>query len=138
MRELIDVLMIGILVVVSWGDWKRKEISVRMLLIMTVLTGFKVLFFSEKFIEVVLGIGIGVGFLLISKWTKEQIGYGDSWLILILGIYIGFGNLLVVLFVASLGAALFSLVFCMLHQWNRNYTIPFVPFLAAAYVGVML
>ena len=138
MRGLIDVLMIGTLAVASWGDWKRKEISVRILLIMTFLASIKVVFFSEKFLEVILGLGIGVGFLLISKCTEEQIGYGDSWLILVLGIYVGFEKLLILLFTASLGAAIFSLIFCMIHKWNRNFTIPFVPFLAAAYLGVML
>ena len=138
MRGLIDVLMIGTLLVASWGDWKRKEISVRILLLMTVLASVKAIFFSEKFLEVMLGLVIGIGFLLISKWTEEQIGYGDSWLILILGLYVGFEKLLILLFTASLGAALFSLIFCVIHKWNRNFTIPFVPFLAAAYVGVML
>ena len=138
MRGLIDVLMIGTLLVASWGDWKRKEISVRILLLMTVLASVKAIFFSEKFLEVILGLVIGIGFLLISKWTEEQIGYGDSWLILILGVYVGFEKLLILLFTASLGAALFSLIFCVIHKWNRNFTIPFVPFLAAAYVGVML
>ena len=120
MRGLIDVLMIGTLLVASWGDWKRKEISVRILLLMTVLASVKAIFFSEKFLEVILGLVIGIGFLLISKWTEEQIGYGDSWLILILGVYVGFEKLLILLFTASLGAALFSLIFCVLssHEYD--------------------
>ena len=138
MREVIEVLMIGALLIVSWGDWKKKVISVRMLVGMTILASLKAMFFTETILEVVLGLGIGVGFLLISRLTQEQIGYGDSWLILILGMYVGSGKLITLLLVASFGAALFSFIFCMVHRWNRNFTIPFVPFLAAAYVGVML
>ena len=138
MREVIEVLMIGALLIVSWGDWKKKVISVRILVGMTILASLKAMFFTETFLEVMFGLGIGVGFLLISRLTQEQIGYGDSWLILILGMYVGSGKLITLLLVASFGAALFSLIFCMVHRWNRNFTIPFVPFLAAAYVGVML
>ena len=43
------------------------------------------------------GAAVGAGFLLLSKVTGEGIGYGDSWGILVLGLYLGLWKLLEVL-----------------------------------------
>ena len=37
----------------------------------------------------VAGLGCGIVFLMISKWSQEGIGYGDSWMILNMGIFLG-------------------------------------------------
>ena len=42
----------------------------------------------------VAGLGCGIVFLMISKWSQEGIGYGDSWMILNMGIFLGIWNLL--------------------------------------------
>ena len=83
------------------------------------------------------GIGIGILFFIVSKVTKEAIGYGDSWLILLLGLYLGASKVLQLLFAASLGAAVVSLFYLWKYHWKRNATLPFVPFLVLAYLGVM-
>ena len=35
------------------------------------------------------GVLIGIVFWLISKYSNETIGYGDSWIISLMGIYLG-------------------------------------------------
>ena len=40
------------------------------------------------------GAGVGCVFLLLSKVTEEGIGYGDSWGILVLGLYMGMWKVL--------------------------------------------
>ena len=138
MHEIADVVMMGFLTLASWNDWRRKVVSVNLLAVMNVAAICKVIVCRDAMGEVLLGVLLGLGFFLISKWSEEQIGYGDSWLILILGIYVGAKRMLLLLFVASLGAAIFSMIFCLLYRWNRNFSIPFIPFLTAAYLGVIL
>lgn len=80
------------------------------------------------------GIGVGLLFLAVSRVTREGMGYGDSWTILILGIYLGIWELLEVLLAAFLilGAAA---VICMgVKKMSRKYKLPFIPFLAAGYL----
>ena len=80
---------------------------------------------------------MGIVFLLISRVSGESFGYGDSILILIIGIFLGFWNLMYLLLGAFSMAAVFSAVMMIKHRFNRKSSFPFVPFLAAAYIGVM-
>lgn len=69
----------------------------------------------------------GIVLLFFSYLTKEQIGYGDSWLMLALGMWISAGELAFV-FMAGLSlAAVFALLL-------GEREIPLVPFLTAAYL----
>ena len=138
MCEVVNLFMTSLLGVASYVDIKKKMISVYLLAGIT-LTAVAALFLLEKETgDVLFGAGIGIIFFFISKCTGEQIGYGDSWLVLALGIYAGGKLLTEILFAATFGAGLFSLIFCMLHTWNRKYAIPFIPFLTAAFIGVVL
>lgn len=80
---------------------------------------------------------MGIVFLIISRVSGESFGYGDSILILIIGIFLGFWNLMYLLLGAFSMAAVFSAVMMIKHRFNRKSSFPFVPFLAAAYLGGM-
>ena len=137
MREIANVIMLGGLLYASWGDWKNKEVSVMLLVKMSAFAVLARIILGGDLVDVVWGVVIGLCFFLLSKITREQIGYGDSWLITILGIYLGGEVMACLLLAACFGAGLFSLIFCSVYQWNRKYTIPFFPFLTAAFVGVI-
>lgn len=93
---------------------------------------------NKKILSALTGIVIGGIFLLCSRVTGEAIGYGDSWIILLLGVYLGGRQLLTVIMLAFFLAGIFSLVGLVRKKWSRTCSIPFIPFLTAAYVGVVL
>lgn len=138
MCNVTDVIMAGALGGAAMKDIKKKEVSMNLLIVLTVFSVATAFLYRKNPREILFGAGIGAGFFLVSKCTRQQIGYGDSWLILVLGIYAGANNLVWMLFAASFGAGIFSLIVCTFRGWNRKYSIPFVPFLAAAFVGVMI
>lgn len=80
------------------------------------------------------GGAVGVVFLIVSKVTEEGFGYGDSLLILIMGVYLGFWNLLGVLVGAFLLSSMFAIVLLIRKGFDRNTGYPFVPFLLIAYL----
>ena len=86
----------------------------------------------------IAGGAVGAGFLAVSKISGEAMGYGDSILITILGGFLGFWNILSVLTAAFLLAAVFSAVMLVRRGFTRKSSFPFVPFLTAAYIGVLL
>lgn len=91
---------------------------------------------SQKGVPVILvlaGAAIGVVFLVVSKVTEEGLGYGDSLLILVLGIYLGFWNLLGVLLGAFLFSSLYAICALILKKYNRSTGYPFIPFLLLSY-----
>lgn len=93
--------------------------------------------FKENLFDGLGGIGIGFICLVISRVTKEALGYGDSILICLLGSYVGFLNTLWIVTIAFGMAGLFSLTFFIRKGGYNKKTIPFIPFLAISYMGVM-
>ena len=139
MCKIEDVIVFILLAVCSVSDWKRKTIPALLLVVLSFAVA--VIALSCDVVSLSLragGVFLGLLFLFVSKVTKEAIGYGDSWLILLLGIFIGGKMIMEIVFMASFLAALFSLGYGLLRGWNRKNTLPFVPFLAMAYVGVVL
>ena len=128
-----------LLVMCSISDFKKKTMPAVLLIVLSItVLGFAI--FGDS-VGVRLRVGgaiLGMLFLLISKCTKEAIGYGDSWLILLLGIQLGYLEAISVLFAASLLAGVASLFFLWKCNWKRDTSLPFVPFLSVSYLGAML
>lgn len=80
------------------------------------------------------GAAVGVVFLIVSKVTNEGLGYGDSLVILVMGIYLGFWELLGVLVVAFLLSSIFAVIYLIRKKLDRRAGFPFIPFLFLAYL----
>lgn len=121
-----------------WDLLKRK-IPVLYLMLGTVAALFKAAACQGIIPNtVVWGAMIGGIFLVISKCTKEQIGYGDSWMILILGIWLGIWDVIRLLAIVFMLCFAFSCVGLACKKIKRYTRIPFYPFLMLGYTGVML
>lgn len=124
-------------------DVRKRKISLRLLLSGFVLSAVlltSALCLGEREIPWLLlagGMAVGAGFLLISRITGESFGYGDSILILVMGSFLGVWNLLYILMAAFAFAAAVSIVLLASRKFNRKSSFPFIPFLAAAYIGGM-
>ena len=138
MCRIAEVLAALFLIIAGYRDWKTKRISCLLLSVMTIaIIVMRFAVVKDTIWSTLGGVAIGMFFFALSKCSKESVGYGDSWLILLLGIFLGGKTLLEVVLVATFLAGLFSLAYCIRHGWNKKQTIPFVPFLAAAYIGVV-
>ena len=138
MRVLTDGIMLGFAVGISVCDWKRRRIPVKWLVVYSIATISCVLFYIEgNLISMLGGIMIGAIFFLISRLTNEAIGYGDAWMITLLGAYVGGKDLVRLLFTASFLAAVVSLVWMWKQGWKREGSLPFVPFLTVGLLEVI-
>ena len=85
-----------------------------------------------------IGGTAGILFGLISFLTKEQFGYGDSWMIGILGVFFGIRQLVTVLFLTFLTSAV-AAGYCMIgKKCDKHKAIPFYPFLCLGFIGGIL
>lgn len=139
MCQVANWMIFILLAVVGVIDWRKREIPMSLLFIMSA----GVIIFAIYCKDITLwyrlaGGALGILLFVVSTVTKEAIGYGDSWLILLLGVHLGIFRVLQLLFVASLLAVIFALFYLWVRKWNRDATLPFVPFLTIAYLGVML
>ena len=127
------------LCVLTVMDIRRKRLNLAFL-----LSGFLLVaagIFAARQIHPLLlltGGGVGLVFFVTSKVTGEAFGYGDSLLILIMGSFLGFWDILSLLTAAFLLAAVFSAVMLAGRKFSRKTAFPFVPFRAIAYTGGMI
>ena len=85
----------------------------------------------------VTGALVGGVFLLVSRVTQEAFGYGDSLMIAVTGVYLGFWNVLYLLVWAYVLAAVFAGYVLIRKGFQKDAAFPFVPFLLAAYIGIV-
>lgn len=139
MCVLADGVMLGFLTYCGILDWKTREIPMWLLTLYSgVSVGLTFLLREERLGSIIVGFGIGVIFLLVSKMTKEAVGYGDSWIITILGVYLGGQRLIWTLFLSSFFAGLVALFLLWKNKWKGGSSLPFVPFLAVSFLAVVL
>lgn len=130
------VLFAVYLIILSVMDIKWKKLPFTFLLSGALLAAAGYL--CEREIPLMLlaaGGAVGIIFLIISKATGESFGYGDSILILFMGSFLGLWDILSVLLGAFSMAAVFSAFMMVKRGFHRKSSFPFVPFLAAAYMG---
>lgn len=127
------------LAICSWNDIKTKEIPVYLLNIATFFVVlFRILNREQGWFLWIGGMISGFLFFMISRCTNEALGYGDSWIILLLGTFLGFWDLVYLLGAAFLFCALTGMICMIRYGWSEKIKIPFVPFLMIGYIGVLL
>jgi leader peptidase (prepilin peptidase)/N-methyltransferase len=131
---LFNTLTIFIIFIVSQKDIKEKRISNKILIILFAICSASVYFINRDNL-----LNIGVAFvattiilMLLSKFSKEALGYGDAKLLSILALYYGLEGILTVLFLASLLVALIGVFYLIKSFSNRKKEIPFAPFILVA------
>lgn len=87
--------------------------------------------------DMAAGVGVGLLCLLVAKFTHEEIGCGDGWVLCTTGIYLGGRENLVLFFAAAVFAAVYAVVLIVVCKKERKTEIPFVPFLFAAHMVQM-
>lgn len=139
MWHISSIIGLLLLLIFSYIDIRFRKVPVKLLIFSNAAAFIYHVAFREIHIWVLLGgILVGAVFLLISKVTDEEVGYGDSWGILILGTYMGIWRLLEVLSISFLllGAAA-GAVLCT-KRMSRKCALPFFPFLAGGYMMALM
>ena len=119
--------------------YSLEEVSVRSLLILLAIAVLCQVLCSKGELRMMVAGGLCGGVFLFFSWfTQESFGYGDSILILILGILSGGWNLLWILFAAFLIASVYGGIMIARKKYTRKNSFPFIPFLTVAYLGGMI
>ncbi len=106
----------------SVEDFLEGQVSMAVILALGVTGGCYALYTGQR-----ISFWPGVLLLVSGYFTDEQIGYGDGWLILALGMWASSERLLGVLF----GGMALSAVWAVC---RKKKEVPLVPFLTISYV----
>ena len=79
----------------------------------------------------------GLGFLLLGFLTREKVGYGDGWVLLMIGLFSGFFQCFLILLIGLLLESTVAIILLVLKKIQRDKEIPFSPFLLLG-MGVTL
>ncbi len=133
------VIALGILAGLSFLDLKYRKISSSILAAGSVLAAAYILLFNrEQFWLSAGGLGVGLLFVAVSRVTGEKLGYGDSWLLCILGAYMGLWDQLSLLAFAWLCVAAAAAAVLASGRCGRGTALPMIPFITAGYTAVWI
>ncbi len=75
---------------------------------------------------------------VLSVLTKEKIGKGDAVLLMVTGLYMGFWGNVFMLWAGLILAAIGGIIAMAMFNRKRGDELPFVPFLFAGYLVILL
>lgn len=137
--KITEIIVIVLLSVCAIEDIKEKVVS------MSMIVGFGALgvivqccLRNVSIWSVLGGMGIGLLIIVLSCLTKGGIGIGDGMLLITTGIYLGVKENFLLLLVALFGVALWALLLILIQKITFKKEIPFIPFVWAAYVGMLI
>lgn len=78
---------------------------------------------------VMLSLIPGAGFFLLSFFTGEKVGYGDGWVLLMIGLFLGAYRCFLILLAGLLAESAAAIVLLALKKIKWDKEIPFLPFL---------
>ena len=133
---VIEMVFLGI---GTWFDVKEQKLPVPFLNIFIVLAAaINLMLGLQNLWSSFLGAVVGSLFLMIAWLSKEAIGYGDGWVLMILGILEGAAGILQILTGAFFLSGVYGLWKLIGLKGKRGETMPFVPFLLIARLGVLV
>ena len=134
MYKIVHICLIIILGVICVFDIKRKKIPVYMLIVLAaagIISNFTVGEFDiEKRIIAMLP---GIILLIVSMITKQQIGYGEGLIILIIGLYIDIDDILSIVLSSFLLSSIAAIILMTVFKKKKNFEMAFSPFLVIGY-----
>ena len=125
--------------ITACDDMKSMQVKVREILIFAFIgIAFNIIFRPYSLLSVAGGVMIGCVVLLFSYFSNEKIGIGDSLIIIVTGLFLGFADTLLLLWVSTIMAAIFGMIFIKKYGKEKDYEIPFVPFLLMGYLLIYM
>ena len=121
--EIVLFLLLGVCAV---SDGIKKEIPLVPVwagILFAVLLHVAGAFGEEKWPAVVLSVLPGAAFWLISLMTAEKVGYGDGWILVMIGLFTGLRRCFLILLAVR--------------KISTDREVPFVPFLLMG-MGVVI
>lgn len=92
---------------------------------------------EARLFSVALSLVPGAAFFLLGFVTREKVGYGDGWVLLMIGLFLDFPRCFLILLAGLLIESVAALVLLVFRKIQRDKEIPFCPFLLLG-MGVML
>ena len=133
-----SIIITGYLLLGTWQDIKKRKISRNYLLFGGILGAvIRIISYRKEnlvFAEWLVAFFPGIIILVIAKLTKEKIGEGDGYILVVLANYMNLWEICMLLQTAIIFTSLFALLLICNRKVSKEYPIPFLPFLWIAHM----
>ena len=129
MNGVKEICVLGFLGINSWIDIRKKQVSLLLIIIFAVCGTVWTIYSRRNVPEVLMCVGTGFLFVLISILTEGAVGMGDGWLLMALGTVLYPEEFFSTLFMGMICSAVWSGIMMMGFCRKGSTEIPFVPFL---------
>ena len=136
----VEILLFLFLAVCSVFDGLQKKIPLVVVwlgILTAICLRLNGIMGEEDVTGALLSLIPGTGFFLLSFLTREKVGYGDGWVLLMIGLFSGFSRCFMILLIGLLLESMVAIILLVLKKIQRDREIPFSPFLLLG-MGVTL
>lgn len=134
-----QTVVLCLLAICSMQDIKTQKIKINPILVTGIIgVIWHMMYQKIELCNMLLGMGLGIVVWILSVFTKGKIGMGDAILLMVTGIFLGMEQNLELFLTALLFAGLWGLYLLVVRKRARTESFPFVPFLLAAYVEMLV
>lgn len=135
MQQVFRYGLTGIFLLIgTWQDMRTRKIGMEWIILFGTAGMIMNIVFHSPWHIWFSGIMPGIVILIFGKLTGEQIGYGDGLIVIVTGLFLS-GRENVSLFLIGLFlCAVSTTVLFFTGKITRRTTLPFVPFLAVAFL----
>lgn len=134
--EIFLFLILGICAVV---DGLRREIpivAVWLGIVAAAILRFQGVIDGNWYVSV-LSVIPGAMFWMLSFITREKVGYGDGWMLIMIGLFVGLWKCFLILLIGLISESVAVLILLAVQRVSGDRRIPFAPFLMLG-MGVVL
>ena len=136
----VEILLFLFLAVCAVFDGLRKQIPLVVVwlgILTAICLRINGIMGEESVTAALLSLIPGMGFFLLSFLTREKVGYGDGWVLMMIGLFSGFSRCFLILLIGLLLESMAAVVLLLLKKKHRDKEIPFSPFMIMG-MGVTL
>lgn len=128
----IEILLFVFLGICAVYDGVAKEVPLVVVwlgIITAIVLHIQGLSGNQTWQAAVFSVIPGMTFWILSFITGEKVGYGDGWILIMIGVFIGLWKCFLVLMIGLILSSLVMLILLAFRRVSRNYQLPFAPFL---------
>lgn len=128
----VKILLFILLAVCAVFDTLKKEIPLAVVwlgIMVAIVLRIRGDIGDETWAGVLLSMIPGAAFWILSLLTGEKVGYGDGWMLLMIGLFTGLGQCFLILLTGLMLDSAIMLVLLALREISTDKEIPFAPFL---------
>lgn len=134
-----NVILLILLFICAMEDLKRKEVTIMYILMFGIIGVILHLLCPNCSIYSMLwGLLLGISIMVVSLFSRGNIGMGDGILLTVTGVYLGGYKNLELFLTGLFLAGIWSLGLLVLKKKKRKEKIAFMPFLLIAYAFVLV